>query len=303
MSDTVSIDAHAKLNLLLRILAREMSGFHGLETLFALIELHDTLLVERVETGIALDVEGADTGPVEENLACRAAALVLEATGRRFGVRMRLVKRIPVQAGLGGGSSDAAAALHAVNALAGNAVPRPEILQMAAKLGSDVPFLASGVAMALGWGHGERLFALRSPGAAPVLLAVPEEGVPTPEAYALVDAWQGREEQRGAVLLDPSAFDTWGGIGRLGGNDFENVVFGTRPALRALFERLADTRPLLVRLSGSGAAVAAVYRTEADRDAAAQTVGERGHRLIRTSTRPGPAPAPVRAGDVPRDRQ
>jgi len=303
MPDAVTLDAHAKVNLFLRILAREASGFHGLETLFALLDLHDTLHVERADAGLELTVEGADTGPDQDNLAYRAAALVLDAAGARFGVRMRLVKRIPVQAGLGGGSSDGAAALHAVNALAGNAVPRPEILQMAAKLGSDVPFLASGAPMALAWGHGERLFALSCPGVAPVLLAVPTDGVPTGKAYALLDAWQGRDERRGTVVFDPSAFDSWGGIGRLGGNDFENVVFGVRPALRELFERMAETRPLLVRLSGSGAAIVAVYKTEAERDTAALTVGERGHRLIWTSTRANPAPAPVRGGEPTLDRQ
>jgi 4-diphosphocytidyl-2-C-methyl-D-erythritol kinase len=288
MPDSVSARAHAKVNLFLRVLAREASGFHGLETLFALLELHDTVTVERTAGGIALAVEGADTGPAEENLAYRAADMVLEATGRRFGVGIRLVKRIPVQAGLGGGSSDGAATLHAVNALAGNAVPMPEVLQLAARLGSDVPFLASGAAMALAWGRGERLFRIPSPDPAPALVAVPAEGVSTQNAYAMIDAWQGREERRGAVLFDGDAFDSWGRIGRLGGNDFENVVFGARPALRDLFERVAQTRPLLVRLSGSGSAIVALYRSVGEREAAATAVGERDQRLIRTTTRATP---------------
>ena len=295
MPDSVSVHAHAKVNLFLRVLAREASGFHGLETLFALLELHDSLAVERTTGGIDLAAEGAETGPVEENLAYQAADMVLEATGRRFGVRIRLIKRIPVQAGLGGGSSDGAAALHAVNALAGNAVPRPEVLQLAARLGSDVPFLASGAAMALAWGHGERLFHIPCPAAAPALVAVPADGVSTREAYTMIDAWQGREERRGAVLFDDGAFDSWGGIARLGGNDFENVVFGARPALRDLFERVAHTRPLLVRLSGSGSAIVALYKTEAEREAAAMAVGERDQRLIRTTTRATPASAPISA--------
>ena len=293
MPDSVSIHAHAKVNLFLRVLAREASGYHGLETLFTLLELHDTLTVERTSGGVELTVVGADTGPAEENLAYRAAELVLGSTGRQFGVRMRLEKRIPVQAGLGGGSSDGAAALHAVNALAGNAVPRPEVLQLAARLGSDVPFLASGAAMALAWGHGERLFRISCPPPTPVLVAVPPEGVSTRDAYAMIDAWQGREERRGAVLLDGEAFDSWGRIGRLGGNDFENVVFGARPALRELFERVAQTRPLLVRLSGSGSAIVALYKHEAEREAAAAAVGEREQRLIRTTTRVNPAAPPA----------
>jgi 4-diphosphocytidyl-2-C-methyl-D-erythritol kinase len=295
MPDRVTIAAHAKANLFLRVLSRETSGYHGLETLFVLLELADTVTVERAPQGIELVVEGAETGPVEDNLAYQAAAAALAATGRRFGVRIRLVKRIPVSAGLGGGSSDAAATLHAVNALAESVIPRHEILQLAARLGSDVPFLASGVPLALAWGRGERMFRVPAPAAAPVLLVVPRFGVNTTKAYALLDQGRDWSQPRGTVVLEAEAFATWGGIARLGGNDFEVPVFGKEPVLRALYERLCATRPLLARLSGSGSALVALYRSERDRDAAALEIGERDQQLLRTMTRataaPGPAPA------------
>ena len=148
--ERVRIAAHAKLNLLLRILAREApSGYHQIETAFALLELADELVVTRTANGVTLAVEGPDLGPVEDNLAVRAARVVLDATDRKFGVAIELTKRIPVRAGLGGGSSDAAAALHAVNALAGDAVPRHELLHFAARLGADVAFCASGAPAAV----------------------------------------------------------------------------------------------------------------------------------------------------------
>src|SRR5262249_28107217 len=140
--DRVRVKAHAKLNLFLRVLAREASGYHGLETLFTLLELSDEITVTRTARGIDLSVDGADTGPHDENLAFRAAPMVLDATGNRCGVAIELKKKIPVKAGLGGGSSDGAAALWAVNALAGGAVPSHELLQFASRLGSDVPFFA-----------------------------------------------------------------------------------------------------------------------------------------------------------------
>lgn len=292
MTDRVAIRAHAKANLFLRVLAREASGFHQLETLFTLLELHDELVVERTAGGVTLTTEGADTGPAQENLAYRAAARVLEATGSRFGVRLRLVKRIPVRAGLGGGSSDGAAALHAVNRLAEDAVPRHEILQFAAQLGSDVPFFASGAPTALAWGRGERLFRLRAPQAAPALLVVPRFGISTKAAYELLDAGAAREQRRGPVVLERDAFATWGGIGRLGGNDFEGPVFGKEPELRAIFERVAGTHPLLVRLSGSGSAVVAIYKSEAERAGAALEIGSRDREVIETWTRDAPAPGP-----------
>lgn len=292
MPDSVSIAAHAKANLLLRILAREASGYHSIETLFTLLELHDQLTVERIGQGIELTVEGADTGPVEDNLAYRAARMVLDGTGNRFGVRMHLTKHIPVESGLGGGSSDGAAALHAVNALAEHVVPRHEMLQFAARLGSDVPFFACGAAFALAWGRGERLFRFTPPKSAPVLLVVPHTGMSTAEAYHLVDASRVAEERRGAVALDCDLFDAWGGIARLGGNDFEGAIFSRTPALKKLFERVAGTGPLLARLCGSGSAIIAVYKSERDRDGAALEIGERDHRLIETMTRRSSAPGP-----------
>jgi 4-diphosphocytidyl-2-C-methyl-D-erythritol kinase len=292
MTERVTIRAHAKTNLLLRVLAREESGYHDLETIFALLDLHDTVHVERTETGIDLEVTGADTGPPEENLAYRAASLALEATGRQFGVRITLEKRIPVRAGLGGGSSDGAAVLHAVNAMAGSAVPRHELLQFAARLGSDVPFLFSGAPLALGWGRGERLFRLPAPPAAPALIAVPRDGVETPKAYALLDAARVHGHRRGAVVLDGTVFGSWGEIGRLGGNDFESVIFREHPEVKALFERIAETRPLLARLSGSGSAILAIYKSERDLEGAAMEIGSRDWDLITTAMRAQPAGGP-----------
>lgn len=285
MSDALRVLAHAKINLFLRILARESSGFHQIETAFALLELADELVVRRTDSGVMLEVEGPNLGPSDENLAVRAARMVLDATGNRFGVAIKLTKRIPVQAGLGGGSSDGAAALHAVNALAGNAVPRHELHHFAAKLGADVAFFASGAALALAWGRGERQFRMPAPPSMPALVAVPQIQVATPDAYAWWDEQNRSPSPRGPVTLDADALSTWGSIGRLGGNDFEPVVFGKYPELRSLYERVAATGPVWVRLCGSGSAVAAVYKKERERDDAVQRVGEKQQRLIKTATR------------------
>jgi 4-diphosphocytidyl-2-C-methyl-D-erythritol kinase len=288
----VLVAAHAKINLFLRVLARESSGYHQIETAFALLDLADELEVRRIDSGVTLEVDGPDLGPAQDNLAVRAARAVLDATGNKFGVALRLTKRIPVRAGLGGGSSDAAAALHAVNALAGNAVPRHEVLHLAARLGADVAFCASGAPLALAWGRGERLFRLPAPPAAPVLVAVPPIAVATPDAYRWWDDANPAPVARGPVSLDAEALATWGSIGRLGGNDFESIVFAKHPELRVLYERLAGTGPVWVRLCGSGSAVAAVYKKESEREDAAQRLGQKDCRLIRTATRAANAPGP-----------
>ena len=290
--DAVRVAAHAKINLFLRILAREASGFHQIETAFALLELADELQVRRTDAGVELEVNGPDLGPTDENLAVRAARAVLDATGNRFGVAIALTKRIPVRAGLGGGSSDGAAVLHAVNALAGNAVPRHELLHFAARLGSDVAFFAGGAALAVAWGRGERQFRLPAPPSLPALIAIPAIAVATPDAYRWWDDQNPTITARGPVVLDAEALATWGSIGRLGGNDFEGPVFAKHPELRSLYERLAGTGPVWVRLCGSGSAVAAVYKKEGERDDAVQRLGEKQQRLIKTSTRATVAPAP-----------
>lgn len=293
-SPAVSIEAFAKLNLFLRVLSREADGYHGLETLFCLIDLADRIRVERRDAkGVTLEVDGAELGPPEANLAVRAASLVLSATGDRFGVHLTLVKRIPVQAGLGGGSSDAAAALAAVNRLGGDSVPRHELLQFAARLGSDVPFFMSGAPLALAWGRGERLLQLPPLPPAPVLLLTPSSPIETAEAYGWVDAARQSAGRRGAVALDLDALGGWGDIGRMAGNDFESPVFGRHPDIRAAFEALAGTRPLVCRMSGSGSSLFAVYRSIRDRDEAQMMLGRRHGRLTPCTTLAVHAPGPA----------
>jgi len=285
VTDTITREAHAKANLLLRVLSRETDGFHGIETLFCRLELADTLTGSRTAgQEITLEVEGAETGAVDQNLAVRAARMVLEATRERFGVHLSLTKRIPVGAGLGGGSADAAAALAIVNALGGNSIPRAELLHLASRLGSDVPFCLSDSSLALGWSHGERMLALPALPKAPVLLLTPSVAVRTPEAYAWVDEARATSGRRGALLLDPSALAGWSDIARMAGNDFESAVFGRLPAVRDAFEALARTRPLLCRMSGSGSTLFAVYRNEGDREDARMMLGKKHGGVVVTST-------------------
>lgn len=284
MTDLTTITAAAKINLLLRVLAREESGYHGLETLFCRLVLGDQLTAERRDgAGVTIAVEGADVGPAEDNLAVRAATMVLEALRTPFGVHLTLVKRVPVGAGLGGGSSDAAAALLAVNQLAGHAVPRHELLQFATRLGADVAFPLSGASLALAWGHGDRLLTLPALPSAPVLLLSPGAPVATPDAYRWLDETRQGPGRRG-LALDLEALASWGSIARMAGNDFESVVFARRPETRAAYEAVAGTGPLLCRMTGSGSTVFGVYRSARDRDEAALVLGKKHGRVIVTQT-------------------
>ncbi len=147
------VRAPAKLNLSLEVLGRRADGYHELCTLFQAVDLSDELTAERAN-GLTLTVEG-DAPPGEENLVLRAAHMLAAHTGRR-GAHLRLRKRIPSGAGLGGGSSDAAAALLALNQLWGVGLARPQLAAMARALGADVPFFLHG-GIALGTGRGDAI--------------------------------------------------------------------------------------------------------------------------------------------------
>ncbi len=284
---TATANAPAKLNLFLRVLAREQSGYHGIETLFCRIGLADEITVALTEpsAGVQLEVDGPDLGPAEKNLAVRAAETVITATGRRFGLRIGLRKQIPVAAGLGGGSSDAATVLELANQLAGNPIPRAELLHYASRLGADVPFLLSGASLALAWGHGERLLRLPALPTAPVLLLVPPVGVSTAAAYGWVDQARQSAAPRGALALDLESVGRWSDVARMAGNDCESAVFGREPKVREGFEALARTQPLLCRMTGSGSTLFALYRTVRDRDDAKMMVGRKHGLTIATETR------------------
>ena len=281
----VTREAHAKVNLLLRILSRYQNGFHGLETLFCRLELNDTLTARRHDgPGVSIEVSGAETGPAAENLAVKAAEAVLAQLRTPFGVSLELTKRIPVGAGLGGGSADAAATLHAVNELAGNSVPRVELFHLAAKLGADVPFCLADISFALAWGRGERMLELPPLPHSPILLLTPKPAVKTAEAYRWLDEAWSDWPRRGALALSSEALGSWSNIARMAGNDFESVVFGRLPGVREAFEALARTGPLLCRMTGSGSTLFAVYRNERDREDARMTLGKKHGSVVATWT-------------------
>lgn len=253
------VPAQAKINLFLHVLAREAGGHHQLETLFQRLELADDVVVRTGARGRSLDCRGADVGPVERNLAWRAAVAYAEAAGWPDGFAIEIDKRIPVGGGLGGGSADAGAVLRALDALAPRPLPTEALLAVAGRLGADVPFLATDAARALAWGRGDRLHVLPALPRRQVALVLPPVGVPTASAYA----WLA-EARAGAVaaprVLAAGQLDTWAGVAAVAANDFEAPVAAHVPAVAAV----ADARglfdpplppgvaPNIFRMSGSG---------------------------------------------------
>ncbi|MBI4540479.1 MAG: 4-(cytidine 5'-diphospho)-2-C-methyl-D-erythritol kinase [Gemmatimonadetes bacterium] len=263
LREATVVRAPAKLNLRLVVLGRDESGYHQIETLFVALGLSDRVRVERGGGALVLDVQGQEPGPPGENLAYQAAVAFFREVEIEAEATIELEKRIPVGAGLGGGSSDAAATLRALDRLYGEPLRPEQLLRLAVKLGSDVAFFLSPSPLALGWGRGARLLALPPVQSVPVLVAVPGPGIATTNAYRwLDDRRAGAAVHSSGLLLQPRLLQDWDEIARLALNDFEPVVFTEYPHLERMKRGMADTEPRLVLMTGTGSALFAIYRNE-----------------------------------------
>jgi len=282
VSRTARVTAQAKINLVLRVLARESTGYHSIETVMLRLDLGDEVCV-RPTSGRALDVAGPamprdGLGAVEKNLAFRAAVAYADATGWPDGFAIEIEKRIPVGGGLGGGSADAGAVLRALDALSPNPLGA-RLVELATSLGADVPFMTIESPMALAWGRGERLFPLRALDARPVLLAIPDFSVVTAEAYAWLSSDRGTYTPEAAVLA-PESLATWESIAPLAMNDFEHVVARRHPVVDSLVRRFEDLGALVAMMSGSGSTVLGIFTKLAN----AALVGVSGVNTAETRT-------------------
>lgn len=260
--------AYAKVNLFLHVLAREASGYHGIETLFCRIDLADVVTAERGSAGISLDIDGSVPGDIRDNLVWRAADSFYRAIARDPAVSIKLVKRIPAGAGLGGGSSDAAATLHALNDLHGNPVGDEDLVEIGGNLGSDVAFFVTGADLALAWGRGQRLLELPALPARPVLVAVPAQPMATAEAYAMLAGLRGDQPPAAGRAIDSGRLTSWNSTAQLAHNDFEAVVLPHVDGLARIRDVLRDSGARISLLSGSGSALFGVFDDTADRDRA-----------------------------------
>ena len=259
---SVRVPAYAKVNLRLDVLGRRADGYRELRTIFQAISLHDTLVLEiKREPGIDLCIAGNSQlagEPGKDNLVYRAIEQLGREIGLQRGVRAVLTKRIPVGRGLGGGSSDAAAALLGLLRLAGKRIASARLLEIASGLGADVPFFLHG-GRALGIGRGDEIYPLPDVARRQVLVISPHEiAVPTKDAYQwlseeLTNAEDPTKLMRFCALC-------WSPQGGVLSNDFEAAVFPRHPRLGAIKRELLRQGAADASLAGSGSAVFGVYQ-------------------------------------------
>lgn len=281
----IRVPAFAKINLSLAVLHKRLDGYHEIRTVFQTISLADEIGIEcepSRKTELALESSVPIPGDPRDNLVIRAAERILEALGKRASVRFRIDKGIPMGGGLGGGSSDAAATLLALPALLRSRVDPDRLSEIAASIGSDVPFLLEG-GTALGVGRGEEIYPLPEVRAPHALLAAPGLHVSTADAYRALARPPVTEltstppdpkikrfqsfARRLAVSVSP---DEWRASSD---NDFEAVAFRFHPQLSAIWGLLRSRG--FARMSGSGSTLYGVYASRADRDSVRRAIAAR----------------------------
>ena len=247
------VPAPAKLNLFLHVVGRRADGYHLLQTVFRFIDLCDTLHFDVRADGVISRAAELPGVPEEQDLTLRAAHALQRATGTKQGVQIGLEKRIPQGGGLGGGSSDAATVLIALNRLWGTGLSRRELMELALPLGADVPVFVFGQS-AFAQGVGEDLTAVTLPERA-YLVAQPDASVPTPRIFSAPDLTRDSSSITIAVFLaSPTS--------RFGRNDLEPVVYRLYPEVLGASRWLAEQgilRGAPVRMSGSGACLFAEF--------------------------------------------
>lgn len=256
---TIHAKAHAKVNLHLEVLHQREDGYHEVETILQTIGLHDRLHFRTTKGAIHVHCAHPSVPQDRTNLCHRAALLLRKRLGVSAGVGITLEKEIPVAAGLGGGSADAAATLLALPRLWGHEVEMEELCGLASQLGADVPFFLVGGTQ-LARGIGDELTPLHVSGDGVFLLVTPPMQLSTERVYeglkmGLTHSGPKVNLQNYKSLLSRFPERAWPGFNRLG-----DVVLPANPSLHRLYLHLQDTGPRLAMMSGSGPSLFAVYR-------------------------------------------
>lgn len=268
---SISLSSFAKINLDLRVLGTRPDGFHDLKTVFQSLALFDSVTVSARRGQMTIECDEPDIPTDHRNLVWKAAALLHNfATGKTSAPRDILIdlrKRVPSEAGLGGGSSNAAMTLLALNALWKLKLDLPTLSRLGARLGSDVPYFLVG-GTALGLGRGDDIYPLTDMPPVHVVILRPGFGVSTPDAYQWFDEETRRSLKEPAPRTLPPGWPAWSATLR---NDLEIPVVRHHPAIGRIRQSLLDAGATFAAMSGSGSAVFGLFERS---DAARRTAND-----------------------------
>jgi 4-diphosphocytidyl-2-C-methyl-D-erythritol kinase len=269
----VRLRAFAKVNFALDVLGLRADGYHDISTVMQSISLSDEVDIERAAEGFDFDFEpeGVEIGPPERNTAYVAWKSLQRLTGLTLPVRVSLRKWIPVGAGLGGGSADAAAVLVGLNELFDLGLGMDGLREVGARVGADVPFCISG-GTALGEGVGEKLTRLPGPPAQHLVLAKPHRSADTGEIYRAYDATGAKSARRVEPVVSALRSGSLRDLATVVGNDLVSVTSDLVPEVMALQSDLLTCGALGAAMSGSGTAVYGIFDDEGAAERAAKAV-------------------------------
>ena len=279
----ITLRSYAKINLGLQIVGRRQDGFHEIRTIFQTIELHDRLQIRLVrECGIEFESDHTALHPID-NLVVKAISSFNRLLKVHQGCQVRLEKKIPLGSGLGGGSSNAAAAILGMNKLLNLNVSTRQLFELGGLLGSDVPFFFVG-GTALGVGRGSEIYPLAERCQSYVLLVVPSVGVSTQRAYARMRLPLTKRESKSMIpVFCPAYLDSLAGNQFLE-NDFEQVVFRDFPELKRIKRELVKVGATCAGLTGSGSTLFGLFESESKMLKARDRVASGSFHFIETKT-------------------
>ena len=273
--------AYAKINLGLEVLFRRQDGYHELRTILQTVDLYDRLTFEPQANGIELEIDDPTLPSGRENLVVQAAGLLAERMGRPVGARIELQKQILPGRGLGGGSSDAAVTLLALNEMWEGGLSLTDLVRLAAELGMDVPFfLHGGTALAIG--RGDEVYPLAHQVDLPIVLILPDFTISTAAAYGNLIL----TKRESSLKLQSFASSSLGGKNRLPDltNDLEAAIREHLPSIKEHKQSLLELGAVASLMSGSGSAVVGIFDDGAVGESAARSLEERGIRALATRT-------------------
>jgi 4-diphosphocytidyl-2-C-methyl-D-erythritol kinase len=285
---TLTVAAPAKINLSLDVTGVREDGYHLLRSVMQSIDLSDYLTISLIDGPAAIKLTSEEKNlPLDSRNTChRAAAYWLDLCGSSYSIIIDIEKNIPSEAGLGGGSSDAAAVLRALNSLSGGLLTADELHRAALWTGADVPFCLVG-GISLCEGVGEIIEPLPAMPEGHLLLLKPYFGLSTPEVFKQVDKMDKSDLIDHKEIIPAVRQGDWGKLGKLTGNALQQAALALRPDLAEYLEILEETASQMVMMTGSGTCCYAVYDNEAACDAAERFVADRlpiGSSLFRSKT-------------------